>query len=162
MTRLTPKSPRNKQTTWKIHLPLELQLFSSFEYRPDRAVLLRQPSLVVLLAHLRRRWRNSTSHHPSFPTVSPSPLASADTALRGEWTSNRRCLDHRSRRTAFPHVALLPPTSFPLDHTTPPFQPVCSVDCSVSASRSFRFFSTAAAISRSTSSAFTPPQLSHA
>ena len=152
-------SHRHKQRNKKIHILIELQLISSFEYRPDRAVLLRQPSLVILLGHIRRwRW-NSTSHSLSSLTSSPSPLASAGTAPRGESASSRRFPGHRSLRTGSPQAAPPPPTSFPLRYTSLPFLPVCSVDCSIDASasclscRSRRFCSIAAAISRSTSSA---------
>ena len=145
----------HKQSTRKIHILIELQLVSSFEYRPDRAVLLRQPSLVILLTHFRR-WRgNSTSHPPSSPTSSPSPLASADTAPREESASSRRGPGHRSLRTVFHRAAAPPPISSPLDDASAPLLPVCSVDCSASCSRcrSCRFCSIAAANSRSTSSA---------
>ena len=145
----------HKQSTRKIHILIELQLVSSFEYRPDRAVLLRQPSLVILLTHFRRRRGNSTSHPPSSPTSSPSPLASADTAPREESASSRRCPGHRSLRTVFHRAAAPPPISSPLDDASAPLLPVCSVNCSASCSRcrSCRFCSIAAANSRSTSSA---------
>ena len=154
----------HKQSTRKIHILIELQLVSSFEYRPDRAVLLRQPSLVILLTHFRR-WRgNSTSHPPSSPTSSPSPLASADTAPREESASSRCPAHFLLDETSFAvglllisslHAAAPPPTSSPLGDASAPLLPVCSVDCSASCSRcrSCRFCSIAAANSRSTSSA---------
>ena len=137
------------------------QLISSFEYRPDRAVLLRQPSLVILLTHFRRRRGNSTSHPPSSPTSSPSPLASADTAPREESASSRCPAHFPLDETSFAvglllisslHAAAPPPTSSPLDDASAPLLPVCSVDCSASCSRC-RFCFIATANSRSTISA---------
>ena len=96
-------NPYCKKSPWMVWAPqTDQQLISSFEYRPDGTVLLRQPSLVILLAHFWRWRRNSTSHSLSSPTSSPYPHPNAGTAPRGELASSNRFLGHHSLRTGSP------------------------------------------------------------
>ena len=98
----TIRSHCRKQRRRKTQILIELQLISPFEDCPDRGVLLRQPSLVILLAHFWRWRRNSTSHSLSSPTSSPYPHPNAGTAPRGELASSNRFLGHHSLRTGSP------------------------------------------------------------
>lgn len=134
----TIRSHCRKQRRRKTQILIELQLISPFEDCPDRGVLLRQPSLVILLSHFWR-WRgNSTLHSLSSPTSSPYSHTNADKALRGESASSRRFAVSFLPPEAPSQAALLPPISFPLGHSSFLRPPVCSVngsgDCSVNCS----------------------------
>ena len=116
----TIRSHCRKQRRRKTQILIELQLISPFEDCPDRGVLLRQPSLVILLSHFWR-WRgNSTLHSLSSPTSLPYSHTNADKALRGESASSRRFAVSFLPPEAPSQAALLPPISFPLGHLTSP------------------------------------------